>query len=186
MGYTKKEDGLGGLAGELEEGKRVQMVHLEMVREDRCLYGPERITSPDSAVRMAGPLSARADREMMVVMGMTVQMEPISVEVVAVGGLDTCMVDVRNIFKHALLCNAACIMCSHDHPSGSPGPSREDSEMTGRIQEAGRILGIRLVDHIIISTEGYHSFREHGMAEDGPGDPYMGQAQETAAPQRTG
>ena len=71
--------------------------------------------------------------------------------------------DIRSLFKHALLNNAEFVICIHNHPSGDPGPSREDEEITGRIRSAGALLGIELVDHIILGEgDAYYSFRDHG------------------------
>lgn len=93
--------------------KKVGIIHLEMVRESRILYGMRRFSQPDEAVDMVRPLFAMADRELMLVMSLNTKLEPMAVEIAAVGGLNVCSVDVRNLFKHALLNNAAYIICFH-------------------------------------------------------------------------
>lgn len=90
-----------------------------------------------------------------------------AVEVAAVGGISSCSVDIRNIFKHALLNNAAYVICFHNHLSGDPDPSRDDKNLTKRIQESGKLLGIYLIDHIVIGNPGFYSFREHGLIDFG-------------------
>lgn len=142
-------------------GHRVGIIHLEMVREERSLYGMERFKSASEAVETIRPLFEKADREMMVVMSLDVKNTPIAVEVVAVGGIDSCVIDVRNIFKHAVISNASNIICFHNHPSGIPEPSEDDKAITRRIKEAGILLGIPLIDHIIIGDDTYYSLEEH-------------------------
>ena len=142
--------------------KRVGIVHLEMVKESRCLYGMRRFSTPEEAVEMVKPLFERADREMVIVLSLNTKLEPQAVEVAAVGGLNQCFIDVKNIFKHALLNNAAYIICLHNHISGNPEPSREDRLVTERLIRAGSILGINLIDHIITGDNGFYSFREDG------------------------
>lgn len=151
--------------------KPVGIIQLKMVRESRSLYGAGPFTSPEKAAESVKPLFITADREMVVVMSLTAKMEALAVEVVAVGGLDACCIDVRNIFKHSLLNNAARILCFHNHPSGDPIPSKEDYQITRRIKEAGEILGICLADHIIIGDGQYFSFKEHGELDGKPPEP---------------
>ena len=100
---------------------------------------------------------------MVLVLSLNGRLEPQAVEIAAVGGISSCSVDIRSLFKHALLNNAEFVICVHNHPSGDPGPSREDEEITGRIRSAGALLGIELVDHIILGEgDAYYSFRDHG------------------------
>lgn len=145
--------------------KRVEIIRLQMVRESRMLYGMYRFSKPEEAVDMVRPLFAMADREMMIVMSLNTRLEPLAVEIAAVGGLNACSVDSRDIFKHAVLNNAAFIVCFHNHPAGDPEPSQPDRKITSRLEKAGRILGIPLIDHIIIGEDNFYSFREHGQID---------------------
>ena len=145
--------------------KQIGIVRLCMVKEERTLYGMQQLSGPEDAAEIVYPLFAIADREMMVVMSMSAKMEPLALEIAAIGGINTCMVDIRNLFKHSLLNNAAGILCFHNHPSGNPKPSKEDEEITLRIGCAGKILGIELIDHIIIGEQEFYSFQEHGKIE---------------------
>lgn len=80
------------------------------------------------------------------------------------GGINTSIVDPRILFKEALKCNSASIVICHNHPSGDPAPSKEDISLTTRLKECGRILGVTLVDHIIIGSNGkYTSLKEKGV-----------------------
>ena len=81
---------------------------------------------------------------------------------VSVGSLNQSIVQMRELFKTACLSSAAAILVVHNHPSGDPSPSSEDLSITRRIKEAGDLLGIKLLDHIIIG-ESYISFVERGL-----------------------
>ena len=142
--------------------KKVGIIHLNMIRESRCLYGMHRIASAAHAVEMVRPLVKQADREMVLVASTNVRLEPMALEIAAVGGIESCFVDVRSIFKHALLNQAFSVICFHNHPSGDAEPSQEDRKMTKQMSEAGKLLGIALLDHIIIGDRRYFSMREEG------------------------
>ena len=144
-------------------GSCVAIVHLQMVKEGRTLYGMKRFSNPETAVEMMRPLLNLSDREMFLILSLNVRLEPLAVEIAAVGGIDSCCVDIRNIFKHALLANAASMICFHNHLSGCPDPSMEDRRITDRIKESGNLLGIPLTDHIIIGETDFFSFQEHGL-----------------------
>ena len=83
--------------------------------------------------------------------------------VISVGGIAGCIVDVRIIFQTALKANASVIIIAHNHPSGNLQPSDQDISLTKKILEAGLLMQIPLLDHIIITSEGYYSFADEGM-----------------------
>ena len=82
---------------------------------------------------------------------------------VSTGSLNSSIVHPREVFKRAVLQNAASIIICHNHPSGDITPSQEDINITKRLYEAGRILGIELLDHIIIGDNKYTSLKEKGV-----------------------
>lgn len=86
----------------------------------------------------------------------------ICVDEVSVGSLNQSVVHPREVFKTALVSSAAALIILHNHPSGDPTPSREDIEITRRLKDAGEILGVRLLDHIVIGDT-YCSFVERGL-----------------------
>jgi len=86
----------------------------------------------------------------------------LGLHVIAVGSLDTVIVEPREVFKAALLNNARSIIAFHNHPSGDPTPSPEDIRVTNRLKRSGEILGINLIDHIITGEKGYVSMKELG------------------------
>lgn len=83
-------------------------------------------------------------------------------QTIFVGGLNSSLVHPREIFKEAIRRSAASIICLHNHPSGDPTPSREDIEVTDRLIECGKIMGIEILDHIIIGENRFVSLKEKG------------------------
>lgn len=79
------------------------------------------------------------------------------------GTINTSLVHPREVFKRALLNNARYIIVAHNHPSGDPNPSKEDIQITKRLKEAGNLLGINLLDHIIVGEDKYISLKEKGV-----------------------
>lgn len=79
------------------------------------------------------------------------------------GTINTSLVHPREVFKRALLNNASNIIVAHNHPSGDPNPSKEDIQITERLKEAGNLLGINLLDHIIVGDDKYISLKEKGV-----------------------
>lgn len=78
------------------------------------------------------------------------------------GGQDETTVDLRVLFRNALLMGATGLIVAHNHPSGRKEPSAEDMALTRKIAEAGKLLGVRVIDHLILAGEEYTSFREMG------------------------
>lgn len=81
---------------------------------------------------------------------------------VAEGGINNCMVDNRVVMQAALLCNATFFVLSHNHPSGSLRPSREDDMLTQSLKKCGTVMHIQMLDHIIVSEDGYYSYNDEG------------------------
>jgi DNA repair protein RadC len=86
-----------------------------------------------------------------------------SVDEVSVGTLTASLVHPREVFREAIRNAAAALLLVHHHPSGDPSPSPEDRSVTERLVAAGRLLGIRVVDHVIVADSGYFSFEEAGL-----------------------
>lgn len=81
---------------------------------------------------------------------------------VSVGSLMSSVIHPREVFRPAIALAAAAVILVHNHPSGDPTPSVEDHQVTVRLCEAGGLLGIRLIDHVVVAAEGFKSFREEG------------------------
>lgn len=79
------------------------------------------------------------------------------------GGISGTIMDIKVIFQHVLLNNAENIILAHNHPSGALIPSSQDRDITARIKDAGKLMDISLLDHIILSSNGYYSFADEGV-----------------------
>lgn len=142
--------------------KRINVVSIKMVRESSVLYNIRRISKPKDIVDLGKKFLDELDREELIVACLNAKNEVNSINVVSIGSLNNSIVHPREVFKAAILSNAASIVMIHNHPSGDVTPSKEDKEITLRIKESGSILGICLLDHIIIGNDTYYSFKEHG------------------------
>jgi DNA repair protein RadC len=100
------------------------------------------------------------DRECFAVILLNTRNQVVSKEVESIGSLDTALVHPREIFKNAIRRNAASMVLVHNHPSGDPSPSDDDVEITKRLVEAGKVLGITVFDHVIVSRSSFVSLRE--------------------------
>ena len=87
----------------------------------------------------------------------------IGISTVSIGTLNSNLVHPREVFKDAISHSAASVVFAHNHPSGDPEPSEDDLTITKRLTEAGKILGIEVLDHIIITKNGFFSFKEKGL-----------------------
>lgn len=102
-------------------------------------------------------------REMFATLHLDSKNRVVCMDLVSIGSLNQSIVHPREVFKCACLSNAAAIILIHQHPSGDPTPSREDMEITRRLKEAGDLMGIRVLDHIIVGDGEYLSFVERGL-----------------------
>ena len=142
--------------------KRVDIVSLKLVKESSVLYETRKISNPYDAYKLAKNFLVDSDREKFVVVCLDTKNQPVSIEVVSIGTINSAMVHPREVFKVAMLSNASSIICFHNHPSGNIDPSVEDENITRRLKECGEILGIGLIDHIILGDrDRYFSFKEN-------------------------
>ncbi len=103
------------------------------------------------------------DREQFRIILLDAKNHVLGVKTVSVGSLSSSIVHPREIFKDAIARSSAAIILVHNHPSGDPTPSREDVEVTRRLVEAGRLLGIEVLDHVVVGDNRYVSFKEKGI-----------------------
>lgn len=111
------------------------------------------VRSPEDAVSHAFDLIGEDDREVFLVMVLNTKNHVVAVHRCHVGSLNSSIVHPREVFKSAILNNGASIICVHQHPSGDITPSVEDINITRRLDEAGKLLGIQVLDHIIIGEK---------------------------------
>jgi DNA repair protein RadC len=121
------------------------------------------VTTAAEAGRTLLTLLADEPSEVFVILCLSTKCRVIAYCEVGRGTLDATLVHPREVFKAALLANAATIVLAHNHPSGDPTPSREDVILTHRLVEAGRVLGVDVADHLVIGEGRWVSFREAGL-----------------------
>lgn len=141
---------------------------------ESCLshYGAARtpLNTPEEVYKfwqniIAADTTFECDREHLVTILVDVKLKPVGYHVVSVGGLCESIAHPREIFKAAIIASAWGLILAHNHPSGDPTPSEADRRVTNRIKDAGELLQIRVLDHVICGdSEGdrlpYYSFRE--------------------------
>ena len=150
--FTKKKCNFG-----------IDVVAVRLVKET-SLLSEHAVTTPREAVEVLGEYIRQMDRECVAVINLTASMVPICCSVVSIGALSQSLVSVREVFKASILANAHSIIMMHNHPSGRLNPSKADMDVTYRVSEAGKILGIQLLDHIIVGpSAGYYSFRDNRL-----------------------
>jgi len=136
----------------------IPQVEVSMVREvqvsDKNFNCSEEIAESDIAKDLK-----KCDREKFICIHLNNKNQIISFEVVSTGSLTSSIVHPREVYKGAILANAASVIFMHNHPSGDPEPSNDDLEITKRLEKAGEILGISVLDHIIVGPKRFFSFR---------------------------
>jgi DNA repair protein RadC len=121
------------------------------------------VRSPQDAADVAVHFIGDEDREVLFVMCLNTKNRIVAVHRCHVGGLNASIVMPREVFKSAILNNSASIIISHQHPSQDVTPSREDIDVTKRLVECGRILGIDVLDHVIVNASAeFYSMKEKG------------------------
>jgi DNA repair protein RadC len=144
---------------------RINFYTLKMIKEDSVPYETPFIKSPAEVYRAATQLLALHEEpeEHFCIFCLNTKNKIVGVHTISIGSLNASIVHPREVFKAAMLNNAAAIICIHNHPSGDPEPSRVDIETTHRLVNAGDILGIDVLDHIIIGDGRYISLKELDM-----------------------
>jgi DNA repair protein RadC len=139
---------------------------ISLVREGSVKFPFKRFSNSREIFQLGKQLLENCDREYFYVLSLDAKNQMIGLNLVSVGSLSTSVVHPREVFKLLVLQSAAAAIFFHNHPSGDPSPSREDKDCTIRLINAGTILGIRVLDHIIIGSNDYYSFADSGMLAD--------------------
>lgn len=137
----------------LELGRRIN----RLTFDDRYV-----IRSPQDGANYVMEEMRFLSQEHFVCLYLNTKNQVIHKQTVFIGSLNASIVHPREVFKEAFKRSAASIICIHNHPSGDPSPSREDIEVTKRLTECGKVLGIELLDHLIIGEQKYVSLKEKG------------------------
>lgn len=142
----------------------IPLIRIQVIREG-SVASKEPLTNPTAVYDFIKAHLEDKDREYFVALFLDIKNKVIAVHHVAIGTLDTALITPRELFKAAILVNAYSVLVAHNHPSGDPAPSTNDIEVTRSLAEAGKILGIQVLDHIIIGEQGVVSFREKGLLD---------------------
>ncbi len=143
------------------ETTKIDIVKLQVVRDGSIEYGKKAISKPKQLAELGLKLIRNADREMFVLVCLSVKNYVNCIHLVSIGTLDHCVISPREVIKAALLSNAASIAFVHNHPSGDPEPSPEDIKLTKTLKKCADLFNINLLDHVVVSDDGnYHSFME--------------------------
>lgn len=135
-----------------------------LVHESSVSISERHIHSPEDAVKIVVEYLRGVDREHFVGLYLNSANSLIGIHTISIGILNSSLVHPREVYKLAYMMSAASVIVSHNHPSGNVEPSSEDITITKQLVEAGKILGIPLHDHIIITEQnGYVSFAERGL-----------------------
>ena len=141
---------------------------LRRMAAKRTARGAPCLRCSAEAYEAIGASLARRTQERFWVVALDARNRPLSRHLVAQGSLASCMVHPREVFAPLVRRRAAAAILVHNHPSGDPTPSPEDERLTERLVEAGRLLGIAVLDHLVVARDGYYSFRDAGRV--GPGE----------------
>lgn len=138
-----------------------------VLEKEVSVYCPEidrKMNSPEQIVKLARNYLRMHEKpeEYMYMLCMNTKLEMTGVFEISHGNVNSSIVGTREVFQKALLANAVNIALIHNHPSGDSTPSREDVQVTKRLIDAGNILGIQVLDHIIIGRPGFSSLKEKG------------------------
>lgn len=124
------------------------------------------LTSPDSVANYLFDHFRDSYREEFLILILDTKNKIKASKTVSIGSINQTLVHPREVFRFAITNNANSIILSHNHPSGDPSPSHEDILITKRLQEAGKLIGIKVLDHIIIGNDKYISLREKKIIEE--------------------
>ncbi|MFB6272219.1 MAG: RadC family protein [Salinibacter sp.] len=143
---------------------RLPLYSTRLVRETEFTY-PDRfqVTEPSEVATILRDYFRDKDREEFLTVLLDTANTVIGLSQISVGGLSSSVVEPRQIFKTAILANAAAVILAHQHPSGNPEPSHEDINITRQLVEAGEIMDVPVHDHLIITEVDYVSLADRGV-----------------------
>ena len=150
--------------GEKEGPFRLKEAEVRLyVKENDGWFSDESVNTPRAAVKLMSAVLSGLDREVVCAVNLDTKLRPLNCSIISIGAIDRPIVPVQNIFKSAILSNAAGVILLHNHPSGDTSPSRQDTALTRKAVLAGWLMDVPLRDHIITGTkEGdMYSFMEN-------------------------
>ncbi len=123
----------------------------------------ELITSPKAAAQVVAADLAHSDRERCIALLLDTKHRLLEAHTVSIGAVDHTFMSARDVYRAALMANAAAVVVAHNHPSGDPEPSREDEAITRNLVRAGEMIGVELLDHLIFGGERWISLAGRGL-----------------------
>jgi len=136
----------------------IEQWSVKLVRERKRTYVAQRVDGPDALHPLLSWMCDEAE-EKFVAVYLNARLEPIGMSVVSHGTATCSLVHPREVFKGAILANAYAVIVAHNHPSGDTTPSEDDDKTTRQLIQAGALLNIQVLDHIIVGDRYYH-YRE--------------------------
>ncbi len=149
----------------IKSGKAAQIVAcFELARRlEMFERSPKfKINSPEDVYRRLYPAMRESKKEHFMELCLDTKNQVIREDTISIGSLNANIVHPREVFRTALIESAAHIIVSHNHPSGDPTPSKEDVDITKKLVETGKIMGIEVLDHVIIGDGRHFSMKEAG------------------------
>jgi DNA repair protein RadC len=128
----------------------------------RDLLGSD-VTETRQVVKVVNQLAREPGKECFYTLALDSRNKLKHVQRISIGGLDSTLAHPREVFERAIRARAAAVVVTHNHPSGDPTPSDDDIRLTRRLVEAGKVLGIRVHDHVVIAGDRSYSFRAHAL-----------------------
>lgn len=140
---------------------------IKLVKEKTAVYydGRKKIDCPEVLYAVGKQILneyIEEDREAFAVVLLDTKLKPVGHYIVSTGTLNQSLVHPREVYKKAIVSSANKIMLLHNHPSGDPNPSNEDLSITQRLAEVGEIVGIEVLDHLIVGSGNFYSFKAKG------------------------
>ena len=129
---------------------RLPRYRVSLVREGSCAAEQKAIRSPEDIFTIMGPEYANAVGETAQMLALDIKNKIIGVFTVSTGSLNASIIHPRDVFQRAILSNAASVILVQNQPSGDPAPSPEDMDLTRKLVEAGRLMDIAVLDHVIV------------------------------------
>jgi DNA repair protein RadC len=128
------------------------------------------VTNPEVAAEILVPMLGDLDREHCVTLNLDTKHRLLAATTVSIGSVDHTFMSPREVFRDALLQGASAIVVAHNHPSGDATPSRDDELITRRLDRAGQIVGVEVLDHMVIGHQRWESLARRGALIERSGD----------------
>jgi DNA repair protein RadC len=143
---------------------RIPRQRISLIRDGSLLCSWKRFCNSREVFQFArDQIYSDTDRENFHILLLDSKNQLIGINLVSQGSLSSSIVCPREVFKAAILTNSAAVILMHNHPSGDPAPSREDRDCTQRLFESGKILNIKVLDHVIVGQDECFSFADSGL-----------------------